>query len=118
MEAQGSLGLNTDTNRLFDSPTSATARQKSIIASGPLASQDCLLTEKFDIFARAGGHNTQVSGDINNFNMTNLDQTEKNYAVDAGAQFDFNQKSGVRAEYTYYGGFNGGTVSLGYVPKF
>ena len=118
VEAQGSFGLNTDSDRLSDSPTSATARQKVDYSIGAFGVARLPLTEKLDIFARAGLHNTQSSGEINNFNMTNLDQTETSYAVGGGAQFDFNQKNGVRAEYTYLGGFDGGTVSLGYVRKF
>ena len=118
VEAQGSISLNTDSTRLSDSPTSATLRQKVDYSIGAFGVARLPLTKKFNVFARAGVHNTQTSSDINNALMTNLDETETNYAVGGGAQFNFDQKNGVRAEYTYLGGLGGGTASLGYVRKF
>jgi len=50
--------------------------------------------------------------------MTDFNETKTSYAVGAGAQYNFDEKNGVRVDYTFLGGFNGGTASLGYVRKF
>lgn len=118
VEAQGSVGLNTDSDRLFDSPNSASFSQKVDYSMGVFAVGRLPLNKQFEVFARVGLHNTKTSETINNALMSDFGETETNFAVGGGAQYNFDEKNGVRAEYTYLGGLGGGTVSLGYVRKF
>lgn len=78
------------------------------------------VTQKFDIFARAGLHNTQAAAVFNNNdNEINIGtDTETGVAFGAGGQYNFDKRNGVRLDYTYFDDTTAETLSLGYVRKF
>lgn len=122
VEAQGSLGLNTDS---FDvpineaDPETASLRNKVDYSVAALGVARLPLTEQFSVYARGGVHNTQVSRElITSDEVFDTSRTKTGIAVGAGAQFNFDEKNGIRADYTYLDGTNGETLSLGYVRKF
>lgn len=57
------------------------------------------LTEKAEIFARAGYHSTDVSVGADG---VSVDVDTDGFAIGAGGQFFFTENDGVRLEYTYY----------------
>ena len=79
------------------------------------------VSDKFQLFARGGIHNTQVTVDVVNDIgdiTSSINLTETGFAVGAGTQFNFDKKNAIRADYTYLDGTNGETLSLGYIRKF
>ncbi len=116
VEAQGSVGLNTDSIQL--GPT-FTVKRKVDYSLGGFAVARLPVSEKFEIFARGGIHNTQVDIDaIDDGTTTRVTDTETGFAIGAGAQFNFDKKNAIRADYTYLDGTNAETLSLGYIRKF
>lgn len=119
VEAQGSLGLNTDSNEVGNTlagPVSLETKVDYSVAA--FAVGRLPITEKFEVFARGGIHNTQVGVDVINGPITTLSETETGFSVGAGAQYNFDKKNAIRADYTYLDGSNAETLSLGYVRKF
>lgn len=122
MEAQGSIGLNTDSLEL--GPTTIDRKVDYSVAGFAVARLP--VTERFQLFARGGVHNTQVGidvmGDVIDGVVTDTTTrqsiTETGFAGGVGAQFNFDKKNAIRADYTYLDGTNGETLSLGYVRKF
>lgn len=122
VEAQGSIGLNTDTIEL--GPTTIDRKQDYSLAGFAVARLP--VTETFKVFARGGIHNTQFGIDTNGELINGVVQdittrrstTETGFAVGAGAQFNFDKKNAIRADYTYLDGTNAETLSLGYIRKF
>ena len=118
VEAQGSLGLNTDSVPLGP----ITVRRKVDYSVAGFAVARLPVTEKFQVFARGGIHNTQVSvdslNDIDDATITSFNRTETSFAVGTGAQYNFDKKNAIRADYTYFDGTNAETLSLGYIRKF
>lgn len=120
VEAQGSIGLNTDSQSVGDS----TFNRNIDYSVGAFAVARLPLSKKFDLFARGGVHNTQVGFSLDNpptidgelFTLSS--QSDTDFAVGAGAQFNFDKKNAIRADYTYLGGIEAETLSLGYVRKF
>ena len=122
VEAQGSVGLNTDSfDVLFneDDPETASLENRVDYSVAAFGVARLPLTEQFSVFARGGVHNTQVSRElITSDEVFDTSQTKTGIAVGAGAQFNVDERNGIRADYTYLDGTNGGTLSLGYVRKF
>ena len=116
VEAQGSIGLTTDSVQL--GPT-ATVERKVDYSLGGFAVARLPVSEKFEVIARGGIHNTQVGIDaVVDGTTTRVTDTETGFAIGAGAQFNFDKKNAIRADYTYLEGTNGETLSLGYIRKF
>ena len=114
VEAQGSLGLNTDSVPLGP----ITVKRKVNYSVAGFAVARLPVTEKFQVFARGGIHNTQVGVDVIEGATTSFSDTETGFAVGTGAQYNFDKKNGIRADYTYFDGSNAETLSLGYIRKF
>ena len=117
VEVQGSLGLNTDSVDLDPE----TVERKVDYSVAGFAVARWPVSDKFQLFARGGIHNTQVSVDVVNDIgdiTSSINLTETGFAVGAGAQFNFDKKNAIRADYTYLDGTNGETLSLGYIRKF
>jgi len=122
VEAQGLIGLNSD--EFILGPTTIDREVDYSVSAFAVARLP--VTESFQIFARGGLHSTQISVDSTN-SVTNgviregtirRSSTETGLAVGAGAQYDFDKKNALRADYTYLDGTNGETLSLGYIRKF
>ncbi len=118
IEAQGVLGLTTNSSRLCSSPSCATIKEKVDHTIGAFAIARLPLNEEFEVFARGGIHNTKYSYDINNLNNTMLESTKTGVAAGGGLQYNLNSNNAIRAEYTYLDKSNLDTVSVGYVRKF
>ena len=120
VEAQGSLGLNTDSEPFADT----TLNRKLDYSVGAFAVARLPVSEKIDLFARGGIHNTQVGLELENpplldgvpFTVGSI--TETGFAVGAGAQYNFDKKNAIRVDYTYLGGTRAEPLSIGYVRKF
>lgn len=124
VEAQGTIGLNSNSTRLSSNITSATLTEDVDFTVGAFAVGRLPLSEKFEVFVRGGLHHTEGSGKINNILNTSFDRGGTGYALGAGLQHNFNSKNGIRAEYTYREENNDSdlseleTITLGYVRKF
>jgi len=124
VEAQGTLGLSTNSTRLSSSPSSATLSEDVDYSVGAFAVGRLPLSEKFELFARGGIHYTEGDAEINNVFNTMFDRSGVGLAVGAGVQYNFNSKDGIRAEYTYRDQDRDSdlseleTITLGYVRKF
>jgi len=120
VEAQGSLGLNTDSEPFG----TGTLNRKLDYSVGAFAVARLPVSEKFDLFARGGIHNTQVGLEVENppqidgvpFSAASISET--GFAVGAGVQYNFNKKNAIRADYTYLDGIDAETLSIGYIRKF
>ena len=120
VEAQGSLGLNTDSEQVG----TATLNRTLDYSVGAFAVARLPVFESFDLFARGGIHNTQVGLAVENppiiddvpFSVGSI--TETGFAVGAGAQYNFDKKNAIRADYTYLDGIDAETLSIGYIRKF
>lgn len=121
VEAQGTLGLTDHGSPLCDRPECATATEKNEYTVGAFAVARIPLSEQFDIFARAGVHNTKYNVKINNALRSDYDVKETGFAGGGGVQYKLDSKNAIRAEYTYLD-YNeegwAGTATVAYVRKF
>jgi len=120
VEAQGSIGLNTDS----DPFAGGSFNTKIDYSLSGFAVARWPVSEKFDLLARAGIHNTQVGRDLENpplidgapFTVDSI--TETGLAVGVGAQYSFDKKNAIRADYTFLDGAEAETLSIGYIRNF
>lgn len=121
VEAQGTLGLTDHKSLLCDQPECATETEKTEYTVGVFAVGRIPLSEQFEIFARAGVHNTKQNIKINNANRSDYDVKETGFAGGGGVQYNLDSKNAIRAEYTYLDyneeGWEG-TATVAYVRKF
>ena len=79
------------------------------------------VADQFDIFARAGYYSAKVrlSAEGNGVDESES-ATANGFAIGAGAQYNFDDKNGVRLGYTYFDedGANANSLDLVYVRKF
>lgn len=125
VEAQGVLGLSTDSSPIADFEGAATVSIKPEYTLGAFAVARLPLSERVEIFARGGVHNTRTNIQISNALGTNVDEDKTGFAAGAGLQYNLDPKNGLRAEYTYldnnessFGTVDREIVSLSYVRKF
>lgn len=118
VEAQGVIGVTTDSYPTYDSPDAATVKSKVKHTVGAFAVARLPLSEQFEVFGRAGIHNTRRNIQINNALSSNYNIDGTSFALGGGLQYKLSEKSALRAEYTYLDKVGGDTVSLGFVRKF
>jgi len=118
IEVQGVLGLTSDSTRLSASPESATFTTKVDYTIGAFAIGRLPLNEQFEVFARGGLHNTQISADINNALNTEFEDNDTSFAAGGGLQYNLDSKNALRAEYTYLNGSELNVTSISFVRKF
>lgn len=118
VEVQGSLGTDSDDELLSSGPDPVSFTGEVDYSLAAFAVARLPLSKKFEVFARGGLHNTQVSAEINDAPMTSLSETETGFAVGGGVQYNFDKKNAIRYEYTYLDDSDGNTYSLSYVRKF
>ena len=113
VEGQGILGLTSQTE------TVGTTEVKGKIdyTIGGFGVVRFPVSETFEIFGRGGYHNTGVSVETNGAEVSG---DFDGFAAGGGVQFNLNELSGIRAEYTYLDGdgANLDTFSVSYVRKF
>ena len=120
VEAQGSIGLNTVSDPFAD----GSLNRKIDYSVGAFAVGRLPVSEKFELFARAGVHNTQLGREVENpplidgVPFTAVSLSETGFAGGLGAQYNFDKKNAIRADYTYFDRTNAETLSLGYIRKF
>ena len=118
VEAQGSLGTNRESETFSFPPDFVTVGVKVDYSVAAFAVARLPLSKNFQIFARGGLHNTQVSAEIEDNVIPNFNETATGFAVGGGVQYNFDKKNGIRLEYTYLDGVDADTSSLAYVRKF
>ena len=113
VEGQGILGVSSDTETIGTTEIKA----KVDYTVGAFGVVRMPVAEQFEIFGRAGYHQTGVSLETNG---VEIEGDVDGFAVGGGAQFNLDPMSGIRAEYTYLDGdgANLDTFSIGYVRKF
>lgn len=117
VETQGSIGTDRD-NRFSTPPESLPIGLKVNYNVAAFAIARYPLFKKFEVFARAGVSNTQLSLEVGDDSTLEFDQTETGIAIGAGGQYIFDRKNGIRFEYTRLDEVDADTVSLAYVRKF
>jgi len=117
IETQGSIGINRD-DRFSTPPESLPIGLKVNYNVAAFAVVRYPLFKKFEVFARGGVSNTQLSIEVGDDSTLDLDQTETGIALGGGAQYIFDRKNGIRFEYTRLDEVDADTVSLAYVRKF
>lgn len=118
IEAQGVLGLSSNSTPLNSSVNAATFKRKVDYTLGAFVVGSVPLDEQINIFARGGVHNTRVSAEINNAANSTFNNDEVNVAAGGGVQVDLNSNNALRAEYTYLAGSRLNTISIGYARRF
>ena len=118
IEAQGIIGLTTDSILLSNATTSATLRQKTDYTIGLFAVGRIPLSEQFELFARGGIHHTRSGFTINNVLMTDFSSDDTGVAVGGGLQYNFSDRNGIRLETTYLDNFDSLASSISFVRKF
>jgi outer membrane immunogenic protein len=119
VEGEGGFGVGRDTSSIAGVRTrSKLDYQGAVYGVGLLP-----VTPKLDLFARAGYGATRVKVRADSGGTTVSDHdTLKSWNYGAGAQYHFDDKNGVRAEYTRAdatrGDPNANVWSLGYVRRF
>ena len=121
VEAQGTLGLTEDSSPVCDQPECATGTYKTEYTVGAFAVGRIPLSDQFEVFARAGIHNTKNNVKISNVLGTDYDVDSTGFAGGGGLQYKLDPKNAIRAEYTYLDyrdeGWSG-TATIAYVRKF
>jgi len=118
IEAQGIIGLTTDSTLLSNATTSATLKQKTDYTIGLFAVGRIPLSEQFELFARGGVHHTKSGFTINNALMTDFSSDDTGVAVGGGLQYNFSEKNAIRLETTYLDNVDSQTSAISYVRKF
>jgi len=118
IEAQGIIGLTSDSTRLSNSETSATLKQKTDYTIGVFAVGRVPLSEQFELFARAGVHNTKYGFTINNALNTDFSSNDTGVAGGIGLQYNLNEQSALRLETTYLDNVDSQTSAISFVRKF
>lgn len=118
VEAQGSIGTNRD-DAVFDfDAESVTVGVKVDYSVAAFGIARLPITDRFQIFARGGLHNTKVSVEVEDGGIPDFNRTETGLAVGGGLQYNFSEKNGIRLEYTYLDKNDANSTSLAYVRKF
>lgn len=113
VEVEGSVGIVGDDDEVFGIQTEVDTEWDI----GAYAVARYPLTERFDIFARAGYTNTRVEVSVeNDSDSFSLD----GFAVGGGAQYNWDGKNGIRLGYTFNeaDGADFNVIDLSYVRKF
>jgi len=103
IEAQGIIGLTSDSTPLCSSPSCATFKQKTDYTIG---------------VARGGIHHTKSGFTINNALNTDFSSDDTGVAVGAGLQYNFSEKNAIRLETTYLDNVDSQTSVISFVRKF
>jgi len=114
VEGQGILGLSSETETIGTDEITG----KIDYTIGAFAVARLPLSEKLDVFARGGYHQTGIS--LEGLGQS-VDGDVDGFAAGGGIQYNLDEKSGIRAEYTYLDSgvaFNLDTFSVSYVRKF
>jgi len=118
IEAQGIIGLTTDSILLSNATTSATLKQKTDYTIGLFAVGRLPLSEQFELFARGGVHHTRYGFTINNALMTDFSSDDTGVAVGGGLQYNFSDRNAIRLETTYLDNADSQTSAISFVRKF
>lgn len=118
IEAQGIIGLSSETGRVCSDPRCASFKQKTDYTIGAFAVGRLPLSGQFEAFARAGVHNSKYNFDINNALNTMIDETYTGVAIGGGLQYNLNSKNAIRLETTYLGKIDSQTSAISFVRKF
>lgn len=97
IEAQGILGLTTDSRLVSSIKTDAKIEH----TVGAFVVARLPLSERVEIFARGGVHNTRYTFEITNFDSRPVEASNTGPAAGAGIQYNLNPKSSIRADYSY-----------------
>ena len=113
VEGQGILGLRSKT----EETGAGELRGKVDYTIGAFRVVRLPVSEKFEIFGRGGYHQTGVTAEFGGLETSG---DVDGFAAGGGAQYNLDEMSGIRAEYTYLDGdgANLDTFSVGYVRKF
>lgn len=120
VEAEGALGVD---DGHFTTGTGATAIRGSYgldWSIGAFGVARYPVTDKFDVFARAGVVHGEFKGKARSGTTTvRVSDNDELFAGGAGVQFNFDDKNGLRADYTRYeGDVDADVFGVSYVRKF